>query len=749
MSPHPGHHVLHDGYTVLVTRPDGGFDGTGREGLYDFDCRILSRYALTIGGERPTHVGSELDGADRWRTHLLAPLRGGVPDGPRLPQDLLELTLSRQICDGMLERLAVRNHSMAPAEVDLVLELGADFADVLDLGDAARGRGTVSSSWDPAARALRFIYRAEANGRKVERGLRVRVGSPGLAPDGDGRGLRFRIALAPAAEWIAVLVYGSLVDGVWREPSADAVQRRTTLRRRWHAHRTALEPGGPVLAAAFERAGEDLIALRNWAYDVSDDAWVPNAGVPTYTGLFGRDTLAAGWQAAMLGPEPMRGALARLAEYQATDDSGWRDEEPGKLLHERRRGPLAELDLVPQRAYYGEQTAPAMFVIALSEYWHWTGDTAALERYRDTALRAFAWADRYGDRDGDGLLEYDTRSPAGLKNQGWKDSNEAIRYPDGSQVENPIATIEEQGYHFLALQRMAELLFALGDDDGAERFLQRAGALGRSVNRAFWLERERYYALALDREKRPVATIASNAGHALATGIIPPDRAADVARRLLAPDLFSGWGVRTLSSAHPSYNPYAYHLGTVWPVENATFALGFKRYGLDDAVERVAGAMLDAAAHFEALRLPEALGGHAREQMSVPTFYPASNSPQAWSASAVVLLVQALLGLYPFAPANLLLVVRPRLPAGVQAVTVRRLRVGDAVVSLRFRRQEDGSATHEVLERAGTVHVVSAPPPADLASDLESLPERLEAWGVRRAPGRTARLFRIALGLEG
>lgn len=748
VNPHPAGEILHSGYTVLVSRHDGGFDGSGRQGLYDFDTRILSRYELTIDGERPTYVGSELEGSDRWRAHLLVPRHGGRPEGPRLPQDVLELSLERRIGDGMREQIELRSHGMAAVEVTLAIELEADFADVLELGGPRRQCGRVSSSWDPIARALRLEYDVEHDGRRLRRGLRVRLLEADSTPEADERGLRFRIGFPSGGRWSAVLSYDSLVDGRWREPAAERLRQRAAMQQRWHEGRTALDANSPLLAGAFERAAHDLFALRNWEYDVGEDAWLPNAGVPTYTGLFGRDSLAAGWQAAMLSPEPMRGALARLAEHQATGESAWRDEEPGKLLHERRRGPLAELELVPQRAYYGEQTAPAMFVITLSEYWHWTGDTAALERYRDAALRTFAWADRYGDRDGDGLLEYDTRSSRGLKNQGWKDSDEAIRYPDGSLVGNPIATVEEQAYHFLALQRMAEVLLALGDEDGADRFLERARALGRTVNQAFWLEEERFYALALDREKRPVATIASNAGHALATGIIPAERAAGVARRLLAPDMYSGWGVRTLSSAHPSFNPYAYHLGTVWPVENATFALGFKRYGLDDEVERVVTGMLEAAAHFDLLRLPEALGGHARETTPVPTFYPESNSPQAWSASAVVLLVQALLGIYAFAPASLLVLVRPRLPPWVDTVTLRRLRVGDAVVSLRFRRQDDGSATHEVLERAGTVHVVPAPPPADLASGRESLLDHLKGWGVRHAPGHTARLLRIALGLE-
>lgn len=747
VNPHPDCYVLHSGYTVLVTRPDGSFEGRGREGLYDFDTRILSYYRLTINGQHPVCVGSESDDAGTWSTHLLVSRDGGGPAGPLLPQDVLELTLARQICDGMLEQLVLRNHSMTRAEVELAIQLEADFADVLELGGPRRQCGTVTPRWDPEKRLLQLEYWVEDHSRRLERGLRVRVVHAESEAQGDAGALRFSVGLAPRAQWAAVLAYGSFVDGVWREPTSSRLDERAAVRRGWHQGRTSLESSSPVLTGAFERAADDLFALRNWEYDVADGAWIPNAGVPTYTGLFGRDSLTAGWQAALLSPEPMRGAIARLAEFQATEDSAWRDEEPGKLLHERRRGPLSELDLVPQRAYYGEQTAPAMFVIALSEYWHWTGDTAALERYREAALRTFTWADRYGDRDGDGLLEYDTRSPHGLKNQGWKDSDEAIRYPDGSLVENPIATIEEQAYHFLALQRMAEMLLALGDEVEAEQFLDRARALQRTVNRAFWMEDQRFYALALDRDKRPVKTIASNAGHALATGIIPPDRATDVARRLLASDMFSGWGVRTLSSEHPSFNPYAYHLGTVWPVENATFALGFKRYGLDEEVERVAAGMIEAAAHFSALRLPEALGGHARETAPTPTFYPQSNSPQAWSASAVILLVQTMLGIYPFAQGHLLALVRPRLPAWVSEVTVQRLRVGDAVVSLRFRRRDDGSASHEVLERIGTLHVVSAPPPADLASGRESLLDHLKGWGMRHAPGRTARLLRIALGL--
>jgi glycogen debranching enzyme len=355
---------------------------------------------------------------------------------------------------------------------------------------------------------------------------------------------------------------------------------------------------------------------------------VPNAGVPGYTGVFGRDTLTAGWQSAMLGPEVSRGALAFLAANQATDDDPFRDAAPGRLLHEVRRGPLSELDIIPQRAYYGSQTTPAMFVLALSELWHWTGDTDALRRFRDPAMRALEWAGRYGDLDGDGFLESLTRSFAGLHNQGWKDSSEAIRYPDGRNVRPPLATVEEQAFYIIALERIAEVLVALEEDDEADRMLARATDLRRRWHEAFWLADEGFYAMALDADKRPVASIGSNAGHALGAGVVPREIAARVADRLLEPDLFSGWGVRTLSARHPSYNPFAYHLGSVWPVEQATFALGMRRYGLDDQAERLITAMLQAADAFRDHRRPEALSGLGREESPVPVPTPDPTAPR-------------------------------------------------------------------------------------------------------------------------
>ncbi|HEX5436610.1 MAG TPA: glycogen debranching N-terminal domain-containing protein [Gemmatimonadaceae bacterium] len=750
VDPFRASHVVHDGYTVLLTPRDAQITG-GRHGLFDFDTRIVSQYRLTLGGQLPMPLDTRGDG-HRWHAHLVAPLPGGTAAGPHLPQDAIEIEIERLVGCGMVEQLVLRNHGGMEVTTELAITVDADFVDLMAIDGREQPPGDTTIDWDAGCRALTLLHHVSYADRTLERGLRVTIAHADSAPHREARTLRFAVHLTPHGMWHATLSFASLVDGRWRDRlggDGSTMSDRATERERWRRVRAAMESSQALVAGAFERAADDLLALRNWELEPAPDAWIPNAGVPSYTGIFGRDVLTAGWQAALLGPEMMRGALAVLAARQATTQSAWHDAEPGKLLHEARRGPLAELNILPQRAYYGEETAPAMFVVTLSEYWHWTGDTTALAHYRDAALQMFDWAAHYGDRDGDGLLEYVRRSTRGLKNHAWKDSDEAIRYPDGRLVPNPIATIEEQAYYYIALQRMAEMLLVLGDDEGAERFLSTAQRVYECVNDRFWMEDEHYYAIGLDADKHPIRTIASNPGHALAAGIVPPERARMVADRLMAEDLFSGWGVRTLSTAHPSYNPFAYHLGTVWPVENATFALGLKRYGLDEHAERLVDGMFDASAHFEALRLPEALAGHARRPGEAPTFYPQANAPQAWSASAIVQLLQVQLGLIPFAAARLLALVRPRLPPWLPDVMLRRVRVGEAVASLRFHRKDDGSAEHEILEREGSMHVLEVAPPADVRSERTHLLDRIERWGIEHAPGTTARALRIAMGLEG
>jgi glycogen debranching enzyme len=745
LDPRYPHELSHRDWTVLLCHPDGSIGCDEGCGLFHHDCRILSRHRLTIDGMSPEWVSSDAVEADRWGASLRVPASGGDADGPALPQDAIEVRIGRRLGGGMVERLEVLNHGMVARTVELGLQLDADFADVLEVANDERQQTGELTAID-APDAVEIRYRAARGDRTTERGLRVRriEGDLALTAGLDAGALSGRavIPLEPRGGWSATLAFDPLVDGAWQEVGPDD----GTAREAWRGRRPQLRSSSPTLTRAWDLAANDLYDLRNRELEADDpEAWVVNAGVPVFTGLFGRDVLTTGWQAAMIGPQLMRGALEITARLQATADDPWRDAEPGKLIHELRKGPFADLHVTAQSAYYGTQTTAALFPLVMTELWHWTGDTDALRRHRSTAERALDWADRDGDLDDDGFLEYRQRSPVGIKNQGWKDSDEAIRYPDGGQVPNPIATAEEQAFHYLALVRMAEICVALEDDEAAERYLAHARALRDAWHAAFWMPDEGFYAMALDPEKRPVRSIGSNPGHALAAGMVPPQHAALVADRLMADDLFSGWGIRTLSAEHPAYNPWAYHLGTVWPVENATFALGFKRYGLDAHVERLVRALLEATARLPGMRLPELIGGQSREEVAFPIAYPQANCPQAWSASATVQLVQIMLGLYPFAPLRLLALVRPRLPAGIDELTLHHLRVGDATVSLRFRRRDDGSASHQVLSRRGTLVVAEAPPPD--ASGGMDLGESVATLLMAHAPGRMARAARLAVGM--
>jgi glycogen debranching enzyme len=764
-----GRSVAYSGYTVLICRDDGGM-GTDEEGLWDLDTRVLSLHDLRLDGRRLQPVASCVADAATWSATLIQP-RGGDAAGPQLPQDAWEVRVERRLGSGMTERIEIANRSMAAASVDLTIQLDADFIDRLEprrpgdertaADDRTRGlERTVISDWLPDRRVLRFDAIARYDGREDERGLAVAFSeSPSDVTEPErGRGaarvVSFSIDLPGGGRRTIDLTYSTLAKGTWRRPT-EAHDRPVTANA-WRGTRTRVRTGEALVGPAIERAAEDLLELRQWELSAGlpADAWVVNAGIPRFTGFFGRDCLTAGWQAALLGPEPLKGAIEVAAATQGRDFVARTEEEPGRMIHEMRSGPLARLGVTPHGGYYGSQTSGSMFLLALSEAWHWTGDMDLLRRHRETALRAIDWAETLADRDGDGFMEYGDHAPGGLKNQGWKDSDEAIRYPDGRIVPNPIATVEEQAFHYLALQRMAEILVALGDEvdpgdpERAEVLLRRASMLRTAWDAAYWLPGEGFYAMALDGDHRPVATIGSNPGHAMGTGIVPPGRAAAVADRLLAPDLYSGWGVRTLSSDHPSYNPLGYHLGAVWPVENATVALGFKRYGLDDHLDQLVEGLFAAIAHCRDLRLPEALTGHDRGELAHPLPYPRAQSPQAWSASATIQLLQTMLGIYPFAPAHVLGLVRPRLPAWLPWVTLKGLRVGEARVTLRFERDADGTAHHTVEAQDGPLWIIDVPPPDAVAGDDGVLP-RLAAWAVEHAPGRLATALRIAMGDNG
>jgi glycogen debranching enzyme len=692
-----------NGYTVLATSLDGEIDGREDHGLYERDTRYLARYQWKIDGEPLIPVVVQPIDSDKLQGYYRTQLESGYPG------QTLQIQINRLIGQGMHEDFIVENYCPTDQTMQLKLFLQADFMDMFEALQGERQQcGEARLHWEQALQTLTWHYRIEG----VRHGLVVRVHSEIPATFHGNHllwettlGVREKIKICTDVAPVfnghqEVPVYGCLGCPQSRDLASERQKER------WLQEATAIQTANHAVMKAFETAKFDLISMRLWDEDPRPDAWIPVAGLPNYVGIFGRDCLTAGWQAGLYSPQMMRGAVLMMNRYQADHFEDWRDEQPGKMLHEARLGPLSLLNRLPQQRYYGSTTSTPLYLIVLSEYFHWTGDLHFIRENLPHMERALAWIEQFGDLDGDGLYEYQTVSSQGLKNQGWKDSNEGIVGADGRQIEPPTATCEEQAWVYEAKIRCAILYSALRDFKRAEQLLAEAHALKEKFNQAFWMPEEGYYALALDAEKRQVASITSNPGHCLVSGIIPEDRAAQTIARMLQPDLFSGWGLRTLSTQNSAFNPYAYHLGTVWPVENGTFCMAFVRYGHHQEAHTLAKAVFDASNFFEYGRLPEAISGHPRDaEHPMPSVYPNSCMPQAWSSSAIPIMIQAILGLYPFAPLKLLLL-EPHLPDWLPELKLYNLQVGQARISLEFWRGVDGRTHHRALNQSGTLHIL-------------------------------------------
>jgi glycogen debranching enzyme len=473
---------------------------------------------------------------------------------------------------------------------------------------------------------------------------------------------------------------------------------------------------------------------RTWDAAVGDLASLPLghpdgpraliAGVPLYDQFFGRDTLTTGWQALLALRTPLLDALRVNAALQGQRIDDWYDEEPGAMIHQAGDAPSSALGKNPFTRYYGDYATPVDFVAMLGQYYAWTGDTEQALALLPAARRALTWIERYGDLDRDGLLEYRKRSPKGVRNQGWKDAVNAVVDAEGRVQSDPIATCELQGYWYAALRNIAPVLAAAGDRLYARRLLAQAARLRQRINERLWMEDAGIYALGLGPDGQVLAPVTSNAGHLLLTGVATPEQGQRVAERLMQPDMFSGWGVRTLSCDNPSYNPFSYHLGSVWAVEQGTIAAGFGRYACWDALHRLAHGLFDLAEVFTANRIPEAVGGLPRDdEHPHPGVYPQANAPQSWSASGSVLMIQALLGIRPFAPARLL-VIDPQLPEWLPELHLRHLRVGDAVLDLHTWRHGDRTRWKAQVRR-GRLHVTRRPSLRSPQARTARLVERL------------------------
>ena len=694
---------INHGATFMVTDLGGEIQADTDQGVFADDTRFVSYYAIFANGLSWQRLNSAATSYYEARVYLMNDV---VPteDGD-IPEGALSLVIDRTVSDGIHEDLDVANHGLVPVRFNLEIALRSDFADLLEVKrEHLVRRGRIITRWHPWRAELETAY---AN-RDFRRRLVYRLLNSGSPPSYANGRVTFELDLAPGATWHTCCHYlldrGEAVRAPRRGCQHDGVASEDALQDRWLSGATKVTSANEDVYRVYRRSVEDMGALRLYDHDFGPDLWIPAAGVPWYVAIFGRDALIASLQNAIVQPALARGALKKLAELQATERDDRRDAEPGKIPHEVRSGELAHFHLIPHTPYYGTADATPLYLIALHEAWRWLGDDTLLREHRETALRCLEWIDQSGDLDGDGFQEYRTRSPQGYENMGWKDASDAVVYPDGRQVPAPKALCELQGYVFDAWLRMAEVFDALGEPERAVALRGKARGLRAAFEDRFWCEDLGFYAFALDPEKQPVRTIASNVGHCLWSGIASPERAARVVQRFFEPDLWSGWGIRTLSARNPAYNPFSYQRGSVWPHDNGIIALGFKRYGFTAEAARVARDISEAASSFVYYRLPELYAGVERRPGTFPVLYKQANVPQAWAAGSVFHLLQAILGLRGDAPRGRLYV-DPELPRWLPEITLHGLAIGEARVDLRFWRDGDCSRwTASIREGAISVH---------------------------------------------
>lgn len=689
-----------DTFAVFDQRGDIGGEAGNPEGLYHDDTRILSRFDLQLDGARPLFLSSTTQEDNAvFSADLTNPDRPANGDAP-LERELIHINRLRFIWNGgLFERLLVRNFDEKPHSLVLTLQFAADFADLFEVRGQHRRRRGVSSARCEAKNKVALRYLGLDG---IER-VTALIFDP--APDRlDPASADFVLRLRPRETRRLFLRIGRPdgVVGSWGGQCFYHYMReaRRALRRS-SSRATAVESSNSLLNEMVRRSVSDLYMLIT---DTEEGPY-PYAGIPWFSTPFGRDGIITALQVLWLDPEIAKGVLKFLAATQATERDPERDAEPGKILHEMRRGEMANLHEVPFGRYYGSVDATPLFVLLLGEYFQRTGDLATVRALWPHVEAALAWIDGDGDPDGDGFVEYARSSEKGLANQGWKDSQDAIFHADGRLATGPIALCEVQSYVYGAKHHAAALAERLGKTALAAHLKQEAEELRVKFEAAFWCEELSTYALALDGEKRPCRVIASNAGHTLLTGIAAPERACRVAATLAQPGSFSGWGVRTVAVSARRFNPMSYHNGSIWPHDNALIALGLARYGFKEAVLPIFAGMFEAASYMDLRRLPELFCGFARRQRNAPTLYPVACTPQAWASTAIMAFLQASLGLEFRHDAGEIRFDRPALPQFVEVLELHRLRLGEGMVDVRLRRRGEEVAV-TVTERRGDVRVV-------------------------------------------
>jgi glycogen debranching enzyme len=675
-----------DGNTFVVSDSNGDMEAslTDPTGLFSYDTRFLSTWILTVDGTRLNALS--VDDLQYYESRFfLVPGTGTVYVDAKL-----SVIRQRAVGNGFHEELTILNHADEQVELKVRLEAAADFAELFEVKDALKKKGRYSTN--VARGRLELAYRRETFARSTA----ISSTEPAQVDSG---GLTFKLTIPAHGSWrtgLDVVVQGiGTLEGV-EQARTDAAQAGRRMARdldRWLADAPGLETESDSLKATYRRSLVDLAALR-FSPPIAGGHSLPAAGLPWFMAMFGRDSILTSLQALPFQPELAATTLRALGAWQGAGVDDFRDEDPGRILHEMRYGELTAFEERPHSPYYGSADATPLYVVLLDEYERWTGDRALVRELEVEARAALAWIDDYADLQGNGYVSYQRRNEkTGLENQCWKDSWDSISFSDGRLPGFPRATCELQGYAYDAKVRGARLArLCWKDEELAERLEREAADLKRRFNRDFWIADGGYFALALDPEGKQVDPLSSNNGHLLWSGIVDKSKAKSVAKHLLGPRLFSGWGVRTLAEGEGRYNPIGYHVGTVWPFDNSFIAWGLRRYGFKEEAAQIAGGIIEAAEFFEG-RLPEAFGGYERRETMYPVQYPTACSPQAWSTGSPLLLLRTMLGLEPQGDH---LIVDPALPSSLGAVALLDIpgRWGRVDAFARGRIEPDRKRAH-------------------------------------------------------
>jgi glycogen debranching enzyme len=693
--------------------PAGNQDGFG---LYYHDCRYLDGYRISFAGTAPNVLVSAA-GQGSLAQFELTNEELHLQQGKTVPAQTFGVRLQRVI-DGkertVHDVITIDNYDVQAHALPLTLEFESRFEDIFEIrGLHAKKIGRENKpEWHDGVLVLSYsgadgVLRrtevhfdpapAKSSANRAEYQLHLKAGQR--------EQLKVSFQIVETKEKPAI---GKRV----RSNADEVVHGVSQASHQWLSGHAEVHSNSVQLNRVMQRCLLDLGTLKSEL----DGHNFFSAGLPWYGALFGRDSIISALQTLAYEPGIAEDTIRLLAKYQGKKNDDWRDEEPGKILHELRRGELANLNEIPQTPYYGSVDSTPLFLVLVGEHANWTGDLGLFKDIRRNIEQALHWIDHGGATPNGKYLSYASKSSKGLGNQGWKDSGNSVMNSDGSPATPPIALVEVQGYVYRAKLLIADLYGRIGENDTASRLRSQAAGLKRDFNHDFWVEGKNFYAIALQKDEKPAAVISSNPGQALWSGIVDEDKAEAVMQRLTAEDMFSGWGIRTLSQKERRYNPIGYHLGTVWPHDNSMIAAGLRRYGFDKQAVQVLESIVAAGQHFDRARLPEVFGGFSQQDFAVPVRYPVACHPQAWAAGSVPFMISSLLGLTADAFNRRLRVIRPVLPGFVNALDLRRVKIGDSRIDLHFEATSAGEVQVHVVKNTGSIKV-----------EIEQGRERLEA----------------------